>query len=545
MLSTLLLSLFTSAALQDSDGEEFGPFEIGIAAEILGLEFSESELELMFSDVAERLAEFERLRAIPLGNGVRPALVFQPIASAPVRAARKLPNPIPAAAAPLVRPDDLEELAFASIDELSQLLLTRQVSCLELTEMFLARLERLDEKLFCVITLTPERALEQARARDRELDATPRQWRGPLHGIPWVAKDLLAVKGYPTTWGARPYEHQTLEFDAAVVERLDEAGAVLIAKTTLGALAWGDVWFGGTTRNPWNLEEGSSGSSAGPAAAVAAGCAPFAIGSETLGSIVSPSNRCGNSSLRPSFGRVSRHGAMALAWSMDKLGPLCRSALDAGRVFEAIAGRDVRDPATRDAAFSVNATSGIEGWKIGVPRGAFEGTRGEPFRTVLAELEGLGAELVPLKLPDYPVAEMMIILTAEAGAAFDDFTRADRDDELVRQIRQAWPNVLRHAKLIPAVDYIRANRLRTLLIAEFDAAIEGLHAVVHPSFSANVLETTNLTGHPTFVAPCGFNEDGTPYSISFTGQLDGETHLIALATAWQNATEYHRRHPAL
>ncbi len=557
MLTALLLSLTSltpGLSAQDSD-PEFGPLEVGMAAELLGLEYTEAELELMLADVSERLSEFEALRKIPLDNGVRPALVFEPreLVAAPRRARGKAtpssvsiqPVAIPKIGTDVSRPENLEELAFAGIHELSSLLLAKKITSVELTEMFLARLERLDEKLHFVITLTRERALSQARERDRELGADPPHWRGPLHGIPWVAKDLLAVKGYPTTWGAKPYQNQVLDYDAATVERLDRAGAVLIAKVTLGALAWGDVWFGGTTRNPWKLEQGSSGSSAGSASAVAAGCVPFAIGSETLGSIVSPSTRCGNSSLRPTFGRVSRHGAMALSWSMDKLGPLCRSAEDAALVFEAIAGHDARDPSTRDAAFDPNAPHDIRGWKIGVPKGAFDGAQGADFRAVLEDLKGLGAELVTLELTRYPVSEMTIILTAEAGAAFDDFVRSGKDDELTRQIRRAWPNVFRHAQLIPAVDYIRANRLRTLLIQEFDHAIKEVRAIVHPSFASGLLTTTNLTGHPSFVAPCGFNADGTPYSISFTGQLDGETDLIAVVRAWQAATSHHEKHPEL
>jgi len=546
----LILSLVASATPQSEP--EFGPLEIGVAAEILGLDFTEEELELMLTDVRERLGEFERMRVRPLDNALRPALVFQPLkllARSPqggVDTQRRPPTADELAGCK--RPDNLEDLAFASLSELSRLLHAGEVTSTELTEMFLTRLERLDEKLLCVITLTRERALEQARERDRELQAEPKRWRGPLHGIPWVAKDLLAVRGYRTTWGARPYENRVIDVDAACVERLDEEGAVLIAKVTLGALAWGDVWFGGMTRNPWKLEQGSSGSSAGSASAVAAGCAPFAIGSETLGSIVSPSTRCGNTALRPSFGRVSRHGAMALSWSMDKLGPICRSAEDAGLVFQAIAGRDPRDPTTRDAAFAMTPSNDpidIEGWKIGVPEGVFDGDQGADYRRVLEDLEGLGAKLVTLELPRFPVDEMTIILTAEAGAAFDEFSRSGQDDELVRQIRRAWPNVFRHAHLIPATDYIRANRLRSQLLLEFDAALRGVRAIVHPSFAAGLLTTTNLTGHPTLVAPCGFKADGTPFSISFTGQLDGESDLVALARAWQSATEHHLEHPEL
>jgi Asp-tRNA(Asn)/Glu-tRNA(Gln) amidotransferase A subunit family amidase len=541
-----MLVCLSLAFVQDptpaQEGAPFGALEVGIAADVLGLRFSEPELELMLPDVLERLAEFEKLRAPRLDNEVAPALLFAP---APERLGRpsvgeheRIPTPGP----PFARPERLEDLAFAGLPVLEEALARRAVSCVELTEMFLGRLKRLDPELHCVVTLLEERALEQARRLDREL--ADGRARGPLHGIPWVAKDLLSVQGAPTTWGTPPFREQVLDHDAAVVERLDAAGAILIAKVSLGELAWGDVWFGGQTRNPWKLAEGSSGSSAGSAAAVAAGCAPFAIGSETYGSIVSPSTVCGNSSLRPTFGRVSRFGAMTLCWSLDKLGPICRSAEDAATVFGAIHGADPRDPGTVDQPFAGWWARDVRGWRVGVPKGAFAG-EGERCRTVLAELAGLGVECVEVELPRYPVDEMMIVLAAEAGAAFDDFSRGDLDERMVRQERHAWPNVFRHAQLVPAVDYIRANRLRTLLIRDLEALFAEVEVLVHPSFAGSILAMTNLSGHPTLVAPCGFREDGTPYSISFTGPLFGEAEVIALGLAWQRATDYHERHPKL
>ena len=536
------------AFIQDGPAEKepapFGPLEIGIAADVLGLHFSEKELELMLPDVLERLKECERLRAVPLANEVVPALHFLP---AP-EAMREIASPETHAPAdggpPARRPENLEELAYTPIWTLHSLLEHKLVSCEELTSTYLARLKRLDPQLHCVVTLTEERALRQARERDREL--AQGKSRGVLHGLPWVAKDLLAVKGYPTTWGTTPYRDQQLDFDAAVVERLDAAGAILIAKVSLGELAMGDIWFGGKTRNPWKPEQGSSGSSAGTASAVSAGCAVFGIGSETLGSIVSPSTACGNSSLRPSFGQVSRFGAMTLCWSMDKLGPFAHSAEDAALVFGAIRGHDPRDPTTVDVPFAspVWQPPDLRGWKVGVPKGAFDGGDAR-CKTVLEELRTLGAELIDVELPKYPVNEMLLVLTAEAGAAFDDFSRSDRDDEMARQTRDAWPNTFRHAELIPAVDYIRANRLRTLLIRDLEAALAPVKAIVHPSFAGSLLAMTNLSGHPTFVAPCGFGEDGKPYSISFTGRLFGDADVLALAMGWQRATDYHLRHPKL
>jgi len=542
MIALLLLSLFQESPAAPAAQAPFGTDEVGVAAEVLGLSFSESELALMLPDVLERLKDFERLRARPLANDVAPVLYFAPDPGVLRNSVADERDRVVMSAAAVSRPADLEELAYKNIDELSVLISRRLVSCVELTQMYLARLKRLDEKLHCVVTLTEKRALEQARQMDLEL-AQGRN-RGPLHGLPWVAKDLLAVKGYPTTWGTPPFRQQRFSYDAAVVQALDGAGAILIAKVSLGELAWGDVWFGGQTRNPWSLEEGSSGSSAGSASAVAAGCAAFAIGSETYGSIVSPSSVCGVSSLRPTFGRVSRFGAMTLCWSLDKLGPLARSALDASIVLDAIHGRDPRDPISVDMPFSFNSFK-VEHWKVGVPQGAFEGPQGERCKTVLDELKALGVELVDVKLPDYPVDAMMIVLAAEAGAAFDDFSHGTQDDEMVRQERFAWPNTFRQAELIPAVDYIRANRLRAGLIRDLEQALVPVRAIVYPSFSNSLLATTNLTGHPTFVAPCGFDEQGKPYSISFTGKLFGEGSMMVLAQAWQGRTRYHQKHPEL
>jgi Asp-tRNA(Asn)/Glu-tRNA(Gln) amidotransferase A subunit family amidase len=539
MLVPLLLALLQEEATTSEDAP-FGPLEVGIAAELLGLHFTEKELQLMLPEALDRLKEYEKLRAVPLANEVAPALYFLPQPDALHATGPERPPVFLYDGPPPKRPQDLEELAFEPIWRLHEHLESKVVSCVELTQMFLGRLERLDAQLHCLVTPTRERALAQARALDAEIAAG--KWRGILHGIPWVAKDLLAVKGYPTTWGTAPYKDQRLDHDAAVVEKLDAAGAVLIAKVSLGELAMGDVWFGGRTRNPWKLDEGSSGSSAGTASAVAAGCAAFGIGSETLGSIVSPSTACGNSSLRPTFGRVSRFGAMTLSWSMDKLGPIGRSAEDVNQVFAFLHGLDPRDPTTVALPFDEELAE-VRGWKVGVPKGAFG--QGEPSKSVLDELRKLGVELVEVELPKYPVDAMLIVLTAEAGAAFDDFSRSDRDDHMARQTRDAWPNTFRQAALIPAVDYIRANRLRTLLVRDVEAALAPVKAIVHPSFAGSILGMTNLSGHPTFVAPCGFEKDGTPYSISFTGRLFGDADVLALAKAWQASTDYHRRHPKL
>ncbi|MFT4543339.1 MAG: Asp-tRNA(Asn)/Glu-tRNA(Gln) amidotransferase A subunit family amidase [Planctomycetota bacterium] len=530
-------------------GTQLEAKDLAAAARVIGLSFDHDEIELMLPDVVDALGLMRELRNSDLGNQEPLALVFDPVLPG-MKLRERLPRdetsrPAWQLVRKPTRPAELEELAFADIATLSTLIRDKQVSCVELTEMFLARLERLDSNLECVITMLPERAMAQAVQLDEEL--AEGRWRGPLHGIPWGAKDLLSVAGARTTWGAKPFRDQHIESDAAVVKKLDEAGAVLVAKLTLGALAWGDVWFGGKTRNPWNTEQGSSGSSAGSASAVAAGALPFAIGSETLGSIVSPSDRCGNTSLRPTFGRVARSGAMTLCWTLDKLGPICRSALDCSLVFEAIQGPDGEDASVKDLPFEAARTASVEGWRIGVPRGVF-GSIDEgfgPLASVLDDLESLGVELVEIDMPEHPVGAMLIGLSVEAATAFDELTRSGRDDELVRQVQQAWPNVFRAARLVPAVEYLMAQRLRVRLMRSFDKTMGGLDAIVHPSFEAGILSMTNLSGHPTLVAPCSFRDNGTPRSISFTGHLYDEERLLTLARAWQDVSEHHQRHPEL
>jgi Asp-tRNA(Asn)/Glu-tRNA(Gln) amidotransferase A subunit family amidase len=527
------------------------------AEQLAGLEFADEERELMLSGLQELREDYGKLREVPLENSVAPALHFDPVLprmELPSSPARRR-----ASRAKLEkRPVDDAELALLPVSELGNLLRIGAISSEELTTLYLDRLQRYDPELHCVITLTEDRALAQARRADREL--AQGIWRGPLHGVPWGAKDLLAVRGYPTTWGAAPFREQVIDEDATVVQRLDEAGAVLVAKLTLGALAWGDVWYGEKTRNPWNTEQGSSGSSAGPGSATAAGLVGFSIGSETWGSIVSPSTRCGVSGLRPTFGRVSRHGAMALSWSMDKLGPMCRSVEDCALVFEAIHGDDGLDPTAVDRPFVWDAELDFRSLRVGYLKTLFErelefdeeDTEEDRQRArdwhaldleTLKTLESIGVELIPMELPDLPVGALSFILSAEAGAAFDELTRSGRDDELVRQIENAWPNVFRQSRTIPAVEYIQANRARTLVMREMERLLEGLDCWVSPSFGGSNLLLTNLTGHPAVVVPNGFRSDGTPTSVTFNGRLFGESQILALARSYQEATGFHRLHP--
>ncbi|HEX7119769.1 MAG TPA: amidase family protein [Longimicrobiales bacterium] len=523
---------------------------IAQAEQIAGLQFTDAQREEMVRGLNRKLEAYQALRTVEVPNSVVPAIRFDPVVPgvrppAEVKAGRRARRSEPGR---VERPANLEEVAFWPVTKLSELVRTRQVTSVELTEMYLDRLERYGPTLECVVTLTTERALEQARRADEEIAAG--RYRGPLHGIPWGAKDLLAVKGYRTTWGAEPYVDQVIDEDATVVRRLDEAGAVLVAKLTLGALAMGDVWFGGKTRNPWNLEQGSSGSSAGSAAATVAGLVGFSIGTETLGSIVSPSTRCGATGLRPTFGRVSRHGAMALSWTMDKIGPICRSVEDCALVFEAIHGPDGLDPTVREAPFVWDASVSPKDLRIGYLASGFEEEPEEERdrewrrldRQVLDVLRSLGAELIPFELPDdLPVNALRIILDAESAAAFDDLTRSGRD--ALMDERSRWPEIFREARFIPAVEYIQANRLRSLLMAAMDQAMRAVDVFVTPSYAGSVLLTTNLTGHPAVVLPNGFTSDGTPVSISFIGNLWGEAEALAVAKAYQDATDHHLRVP--
>jgi len=513
------------------------------AEALAGLAFSDAERELMLEGLNENLESYEEIRALAIPNEVYPALQFDPIPSGhqpeiPRRPRRRTRR------TRVTRPANLEDVAFWSLTDLSELVQTRQVTSVELTRMYIDRLERHGPKLECVVTLTEDLAMRQASRADAELARGV--CRSPLHGIPWGAKDLLAEDEYRTTWGAKPFEEQRLPYDATVVRRLEEAGAVLIAKLTLGALAWGDVWFGGKTRNPWNLEQGSSGSSAGSASATVAGLVGFSIGSETWGSIVSPVTRCGASGLRPTFGRVSRYGAMALSWSMDKLGPICRTVEDCGLVLEAIYGPDGQDPTVRDVPFDWDVGLPLEDLRIGYYKSAFEAEHdwyAYDWKAVEA-LRSLGVKPIPIELPEkIPTGALSFILSVEAAAAFDELTRSGRDELLVRQIEDAWPNVFRQSRLIPAVEYVQANRARTMLMGALRTAMEGIDVFTTPSFGKDVLLMTNLTGHPCVTVPHGFKEDGTPVSITFVGQLFREAELLAVAKRYQDATGFHLRHP--
>lgn len=498
---------------------------------ITGLKLSEAERRALVGRLNASARNYEKLRNTPLPNDVPPAFAFIPSATPVESATRGTVEPTTSAVPK--KPESKDDLAFLPVTALSQLIRTRAVSSTELTKHYLERLKKYDPALLCVVTLTEELALRQAEAADREIAAG--RYRGPLHGIPWGAKDLISYPGYKTTWGAGPFKDQTLDTKATVARKLEEAGAVLVAKLTLGALAQGDNWFGGMTRNPWNVKQGSSGSSAGSASAVVAGLVGFAIGSETLGSIVSPCTRCGASGLRPTFGRISRAGCMTLSWTMDKLGPICRSIEDCALVFGAIHGADPLDSASVNRPYHWPLNRDLRSLRVGY----VEGKKGAKDRKELEVLRELGVKLVPIEMPTKYSAETSTILNAECAAAFDELTRNGVNDGI-----GTWGGTFRSGQFIPAVEYIRANRIRTLLMREMEAIFEKVDLYAGGFFDLGI---TNLSGHPTAVMPNGdykAGEVGLP-SMMFTGGLYGETELLAVAHAYQQATGHHLKRPAM
>ena len=545
-----------------------------VAAEaVLGLSFRDGDRDLMLRGLNSALAGYQRLHAVPLPNQVPPAFYFDPVpvGKRPVGQPKR-PARVSLRTATNIPPNE-SEWAYAGVAALSRLIHGRVVTSRQLVERSLARIEKFNPELLCVITPTKERALEQADRLDAEARAG--KFRGPLHGIPYGAKDLFAVPKYPTTWGSPIYKDQVLDVTAAVVERLDAAGAVLVAKTSLGEFAQNDTWFGGRTKNPWNTTQGSSGSSAGSASGVSAGLYPFALGTETQGSIISPATVCGVSGLRPTFGRVSRYGAMALAWTMDKVGPIARSAEDLALVFAAIHGADPRDPSTRSMPFEFDPQLPLKSIRIGVTQnmmqppdtaamraaaasgsgagggaagGGGRGRGGSPeaamanyqvTKSVLDALAKQGATFIPVSWPTEPATNVMsCILNVEAGAAFADITRDNTVDKMVLQDANAWPTTFRSATLVSAVDYVLANRARTLMIQQLDEFFKGVDVVV----GGGSLAMTNLSGHPQIVVPTVVGETRNQ-GISFVAALYREDLLLRLAHAWQTASDVHHQRP--
>jgi Asp-tRNA(Asn)/Glu-tRNA(Gln) amidotransferase A subunit family amidase len=524
--------------------QKISPQQVAGVEPLLDLTFTEAERDSMLVELDDQLALYKIIHAAHIDNWIAPPLYFDPVAQlkSPPRPTKKAPArfDIPKN---VNLPQNRSELAFYTIPQLASLVKSRKITAVELTQFFLNRLKTYGDTLHCVVSLTEDIALREARQADEEIKKG--QYRGILHGIPYGIKDLLAVEGTKTTWGAAPFKNQTIDQTATVVKKLRAAGAVLVAKLSLGSLAMGDVWYGGKTRSPWNLKRGSSGSSAGSASATVAGLVPFAIGSETLGSIVSPSNACGATGLRPTFGAVSRYGAMTLCWSLDKLGPICRSTEDAAIVFETIRGVDALDPSTRAGNFAYDARTDWKKLRIGYPKNLMDTLpRTHPDWQVIRTLEQLGATVRPFEFrPSVSFQIVSVILMSECAAAFDELTRSNLDDQLTQQHKNAWPNYFRAARLIPAVEYLNANRLRKLLIDETDALLRQYDVAIMPTFMGGQLQTTNLTGHPALVMPTGFGKDNRPTSITFIGNYFDEAAILAVGKAYEMAAGVVNRHP--
>lgn len=527
--------------------------QVAAAEAVFGLSFTPAERQLMLRSLEGALRDYEALRKVPFANAVTPAFRFDPVPPGTSPTGQPAPARRVArrTATRFIHPVTEADWAFAGVATLGAMLRAGKVTSRQLVERSLARYAQYDGTLLSAVTVTADRAREQADRCDAE--AKKGKYRGPLHGIPYGAKDLFAVPGYPTTWGSPIYREQRLTETAAVVERLDAAGAVLVAKTTLGEFAQGDVWFGGMTRNPWNTEIGSSGSSAGSASGVSAGLVPFAIGTETLGSIVSPCTRCGVSGLRPTFGRVSRHGAMALSWTMDKIGPIARSAEDLALIFAAIHGADPRDPTSRTLPFAFDPALPLAKIRIGVHPALLQAPANANAAAqaafaangaVLDALRAQGATLAPVAWPaDLPTNVASLIIDVESAAAFEELTRTNRDDEMVQQTENAWPNSFRAGNLVPAVAYVQANRARTQLQLALDAFYRDVDVVIASTGAPGVLAATNLSGHPTVVVPSSFTEAGQPRAITFVGALWREDLALRVAHAWQSASDVHLRRP--
>jgi Asp-tRNA(Asn)/Glu-tRNA(Gln) amidotransferase A subunit family amidase len=528
------------------------------AEKVIGIELTDKQEDMALPGVNRSLDSFEVVRKMEVPLDTEPAVVFHPalpgfhVKRAASKTKFRFGKHEP------VQFKSVDDLAFANVPQLAELIRTKKVSSVELTRMYLGRLKRYGPKLLCVVTLTEDLAMKQAQDADNDLKRG--KYHGPLHGIPWGAKDLFATKGIKTTWGAEPFRDQMIDYDATVVERLRDAGAVLLAKLSMGALAQGPKWFGGVTRNPWAPNEdrtGSSGSSAGPASATSAGLVGFSIGTETLGSIISPSSTCGVTGLRPTYGRASRYGAMGLSWTMDKIGPIGRGVEDCAAALDAIYGPDQRDLTVGDAPFNWTADLPLSSLRVGYLKAEFENSGFQPqneqqrslneqrnamYKEALSALEKAGVKMTPIELPKFPTQNIRYILTAEAATAFDDITRDGRVNQLSGQDNGDWPNTFRTSRFIPAVEYLRAQRARVLLMREMDKLMSEWDVFVSPAPGSASLTITNLTGQPAVCVPCGFINN-LPRAIMFTGGLYDEASPLRVALAFEQATKWHTMHP--
>lgn len=523
--------------------------DLPAAAHLLDLSFTQTEIDSMYDGVKENMLLYRRMHKKRLNNNVPMSLWQSPVLPG-MQFNDKQEKINWNISSKVSLPVNINDLAFYNILQLASLIKNKKISSVELTKFFIDRIRRFGDTLQCVISVTEEIALQQARQADAEIAAG--KYRGPLHGIPYGLKDLFAVKGTKTTWGAAPYKNQVIEQDAFVYTQLQNAGAVLVAKFTLGALAMGDYWYGGRTKNPWNLQTGSSGSSAGSASATVAGLVPFAIGTETWGSITSPSSTCGATGLRPTFGSISRSGAMTLSWSLDKVGPICRSAEDAAVVFNYIHGTDGLDQSAVNKPFNYQPKADVKKMRVAYAKNYYDritDTSRSEWK-VLEAYKQMGVELVPINFPDsaqYHYAIMDIVIGAECAAAFDDFTRTNLDDEMTRQGRGDWPNSFRTSRFVPAVEYINANRHRYLLMQQVNEAMKEIDVLICPTRgSGNQGAITNLTGHPVVCVPTGFDKrNNLPTSITLIGKLYDEAAILAAAKAYQDATQWDEMHPVM
>ena len=515
--------------------------DIKSGGKLMDIQFTDQEIEMMLADLKDNIIDFKKMHSLILNNNVGMSIAQR--LTPPLEKQEKIKWQYDKK---ILMPVNKNELAFYSIKQLGSLLRNKSITSVELTKFFITRIKKYSDSLQCVVSLTESLALQQAAKADQ--DFRKGIDKGPLQGIPYGLKDLFAVKSTKTTWGAQPYKDQRIEEDAYVYTRLKEAGAVLVAKFTLGALAMGDYWFGGRTKNPWNLNFGSSGSSAGSASATVAGLIPFAIGTETHGSIISPSSTCGATGLRPTFGSVSRSGAMTLSWSLDKVGPICRSAEDAATVFSFIHGTDGNDLSAVNRTFNLSNKRGVKDLKIAYAKNHFErlDTTNSQEWGVIKALREQGITISPMILPDtdiYKFDLIGLVIGAEAAAAFDEFTRVGLDDQMTRQTRFDWPNYFRVSRLIPAVEYVNANRHRSILMQKMNEAMEPWDVIITPSFGNRQLAITNLTGHPALCMPIGFSKQGIPNSITFLSNLFREEELVKLGTYFQSVTEHDKKHP--
>jgi Asp-tRNA(Asn)/Glu-tRNA(Gln) amidotransferase A subunit family amidase len=515
------------------------------AEKMFDLDFTPAKRDSILSGAADNLRLYHYLHQNGLSNDIPLPLWFDPVLPGKHFSKQQLPIKwnIPES---VNLPQNKNELAFYSISQLASLIKNKKITAVELTKFYIERLKKYSSTLHCVIELTEDIAMKRAAKADADL--AKGIYKSPLQGIPYGLKDLFAAKGTHTTWGTPPYKDQMINENCFVEKQLEKAGAVLIAKLSLGELAMDDVWFGGLTRNPWNINTGSGGSSAGSTAATVAGLVPFAIGTETFGSIVDPSMRCGATGLRPTYGSISRTGAMALCWSSDKIGPLCRSAEDAAIVFAYIHGADDDDRSSRNIPFNYTGKIDLTKLKVAYVKNYIDTLPdNSPEKSAIETLKKAGVKIRSFEFPHHLHADAILglIIGAESAAAFDDLTRTNKDDEMVQQNKDRWPNTFRTSRFVPAVEYINACRMRYLIMQKMDSVFSQYDIVIAPPEVGEQLGATNLSGNPSITLPIGFTKDGMPVCISFIGKLFDEATLVAFAKKYQDATNFHLQHPKM